>query len=138
MAKLSLCRHHPRWEPYALIGLVRIWCSEASCHSCGCKSRQHRSPVDAVVISSDGKGDRPVESLEVKGAVGWENRSDPYRASSNLTGRSKVRTTEAPKYRPRVKRICGNFGSAETLYSRRRPMSTPLLWNLSVPNSPGS
>ena len=25
----------PRWEPYALIGPVRIWCSEASCHSCG-------------------------------------------------------------------------------------------------------
>jgi len=27
--------HHPRWEPYALIGLVRIWCSESSCHSSG-------------------------------------------------------------------------------------------------------
>jgi RNA-directed DNA polymerase len=26
---------HPRWEPYARIGHVRIWCSEASCHSCG-------------------------------------------------------------------------------------------------------
>jgi len=26
---------HPRWEPSARIGLARIWCSEASCHSCG-------------------------------------------------------------------------------------------------------
>jgi len=47
-----------------------VWCSEASCHSSGCKSRQQRSPVDAVVISSDGEGDRAVESLEVKAPVG--------------------------------------------------------------------
>ena len=26
---------HPRWEPSARIGPARIWCSEASCHSCG-------------------------------------------------------------------------------------------------------
>src|SRR5215217_6586083 len=26
---------HPRWEPDARMGPVRIWCSEASCHSCG-------------------------------------------------------------------------------------------------------
>jgi RNA-directed DNA polymerase len=26
---------HPRWEPDARRGPVRIWCSEASCHSCG-------------------------------------------------------------------------------------------------------
>src|SRR5262249_25380864 len=65
-AASSLRRHHPRWEPYALIGLVRIWCSEASCHTCGCKSRQQRSPVTVVVISSSGKGDRPAGSLEVK------------------------------------------------------------------------
>ena len=25
----------PRWEPYARIGPVRFWCSEASCHSSG-------------------------------------------------------------------------------------------------------
>src|SRR5215831_17201654 len=30
---------HPRWEPYAGKPLVRFWCSEASCHSSGCKSR---------------------------------------------------------------------------------------------------
>src|SRR5215469_3039185 len=109
MAKRSLCRHHPRWEPYASIGLVRIWCSEASCHSSGCKSRQHRSPVDAVVISSDGKGDRPVESLEVKAPDGWETGQIRARGASNLTGRSNVRTTEAAKDVPRVKRIAGDW-----------------------------
>ena len=41
-----------------------------------------------VVISSDGKGDRPVGSLEVKAPGGREDRSDPYRGASNLTGRS--------------------------------------------------
>src|SRR5215472_1340391 len=110
MAKRSLCRHHPRWEPYALIGLVRIWCSEASCHSSGCKSRQQRSPVAAVVIPSDGKGDRTVGSLEVKALGGRAYRSDPYRRASNLTGRSKCVNQEAPKDVPRAKRIAGRMG----------------------------
>src|SRR5215475_7506458 len=50
----------------------RDQCSEASCHSSGWKSRQQRSPDTVVVISSDGEGDRSVESLEVKAPVGWE------------------------------------------------------------------
>src|SRR6266478_2963658 len=55
-------------------------CSEASCHSSGCKSRRHRSPVDVVVISSGGKGDRPVGSLEVKVSGSREkSRFDPTR-----------------------------------------------------------
>ena len=29
------CRGYPRWEPYAGKLHVRIWCSEASCHSSG-------------------------------------------------------------------------------------------------------
>ena len=33
---------HPRWEPDAGMPHVRFWCSEASCHSNGCKSRQHK------------------------------------------------------------------------------------------------
>ena len=32
---------------------------------------------------------------------------------------------------------CGSFGSAEPLRSRRRPMSTSLLWNLSMFELPG-
>jgi hypothetical protein len=31
----TYCRHSPRWEPYAGKPHVRIWCSEASCHSSG-------------------------------------------------------------------------------------------------------
>jgi len=34
--------NHPRWEPYAGKLPVRFWCSEASCHSSGCKSRQQK------------------------------------------------------------------------------------------------
>ena len=33
---------HPRWEPDAGMPHVRFWCSEASCHSSGCKSRQQK------------------------------------------------------------------------------------------------
>ena len=101
---------HPRWEPYAGKPHVRIWCSEASCHSSGCKSRQQRSPVAVVVIPSNGEGDRPVGSLEVKALGGRAYRSDPYRRASNLTGRSKCANQEAPKDVPRVKRIAGGSG----------------------------
>jgi group II intron reverse transcriptase/maturase len=101
---------HPRWEPYAGKPHVRFWCSEASCHSSGCKSRQQRSPVAVVVISSNGKGDRPVESLEVKALGGRAYRSDPYGRASNLTGRSKCVNREAPKDVPRAKRIAGRLG----------------------------
>src|SRR5580700_11395791 len=44
------------------------------------------SPVAVVVISSNGEGDRPVESLEVKVPEGWAFQSDPYRGASNLAG----------------------------------------------------
>jgi len=101
---------HPRWEPYAGKPHVRFWCSEASCHSSGCKSRQQRSPVAAVVIPSNGEGDRSVGSLEVKALGGRAYRSDPYRRASNLTGRSKCVNREAPKDVPRVKRIAGGLG----------------------------
>src|SRR5215470_12446310 len=67
-----LRRQNPREEPGALAAHAGIWCSEASCHSSGRKSRQQRSPVDAVAISSGGEGDRAVESLEVKAPDGWE------------------------------------------------------------------
>src|ERR1700720_4507094 len=100
---------------------VRIWCSEASCHSSGGESRQQRSPVAVVVISSNGEGNRSVGSLEVKAPGGRACRSDPYRGASNLAGRSKCVNREAQKYLPRVKRIAGRIGSAELLRSRRRP-----------------
>jgi len=31
----TYCRCYPRWEPHAGKPHVRIWCSEASCHSSG-------------------------------------------------------------------------------------------------------
>src|SRR5215471_21319811 len=98
------------YKPYAGKPPVRFWCSEASCHSSGCKSRQQRSPVTAVVIPSNGEGDRSVGSLEVKALGGRAHRSDPYRRASNLTGRSKFVNWEAPKDLPRVKRIAGGLG----------------------------
>src|SRR5262249_58301198 len=104
------CRGYPRWEPYAGKLQVRIWCSEASCHSSGRKSCQLRSPVAVVVISSNGEGNRSVGSLEVKALGGRAYRSDPYRGASNLGGRSKCVNQEAPKYVPRVKRIAGGLG----------------------------
>ena len=69
-----------------------------------------RSPVAVVVISSNGKGDRAVGSLEVKALGGRPYRSDPYRGASNLAGRSKCVNREAPKYSPREKRIAGGLG----------------------------
>src|SRR5665811_2311739 len=81
-------------------GLPVIWCSEASCHSSGCESRQQRSPVAAVVIPRNGEGDRSVESREVKAPDGWAFQSDPYRGASKLTGCSKRVNQEAPKASP--------------------------------------
>ena len=56
-----------------VFSVVNDPCSEASCHSSGWKSRQQRSPVAVVVISSNGEGDRSVESLEVKVPDGWRS-----------------------------------------------------------------
>ena len=89
-----------------------------------------------VVISSDGKGDRPVGSLEVKAPVGWEDRSDPYRGASNLTGRS-VREPGSPEKRAPRETDRGIVGSAEPLRSRRRPVSTPQDWTHAMFELPG-
>src|SRR6516162_1733438 len=60
-----------RWVANS-IDRQKIECSEASCHSSGCKSHQQRSPVAVVVVTSNGKGDRPVGSLVVKVPDGRE------------------------------------------------------------------
>ena len=89
--------------PNAALHFGRKWpCSEASCHSSGWKSRQQRSPVTVVVISSDGEGDRSVESLEVKVPEGWAFQSDPYRGASNLAGCSGSEPVK-PRNRPPVR-----------------------------------
>src|ERR1700731_3803872 len=52
----------------------------------GDSPRQQRSPVAVVVISSNGEGDRSVESLEVKVPEGWAFQPDTYRGARNLAG----------------------------------------------------
>ncbi len=89
-----------------------------------------------VVISSDGKGDRPVGSLEVKAPDGREDRSDPYRGASNLTGRS-VREPGSLERRAPRETDCGIVGSAEPLRSRRRPVSTSQDWTHAMFELPG-
>jgi hypothetical protein len=68
-------------------------------------------PVTTVVISGGGKGDRPVESPEVKSPVGWEK--DPVRSAkgaSNSTGRSEGANQEATKSPSHLKRMMGYLG----------------------------
>src|SRR6202008_677678 len=67
-----------------------------------------------------------VESLDVKGAVGWETQLDPYRVPSKLAGRSKCVNRGSPEIFPPRETDRGNFGSAEPLFLRRRPLSTSL------------
>ena len=61
-------------------------------------------------MSSNGEGDRAVESLDVKAPGGCLYQSDPYRGASNLTGRSRCANQEATKCEARVKRIAGPLG----------------------------
>ena len=57
------------------------------------------------------RGGRPSRRKPGSKSSRWPgDRSDPFRGASNLTGRSNVRTTEAAKYVPRVKRIAGVLG----------------------------
>src|SRR5262249_32045960 len=87
-----------------------MWCSEASCRSNGCKSHQQRSPVTVVVIPSSGEGDRAAESLEVKGAVGWETGQIRTGRRAIWQAVANGGTVEAPKWVPRAKRIAGILG----------------------------
>jgi hypothetical protein len=74
--------HRRRGDRISAAKLALILAGESPANS-GC-------PVAVVVISSNGKGDRPVESLEVKAPGGRsEYRSDPYSGASNLAGRSE-------------------------------------------------
>jgi len=101
-AAWPLAAHGQQGERVWRIGVLQAGeCSEASCYSSGCKSRRHRSPVDVVVISSGGEGDRTVESLEVKASGGGEqSRSDPAREASNLAGRSSCEPVKPRNWSP--------------------------------------
>jgi threonine dehydrogenase-like Zn-dependent dehydrogenase len=79
------------WEGYYdLGGGKRISAAKLAVILAGESPANRGGPVAVAVISSNGKGDRPVESLEVKAPGGRpEYRSDPYRGASNLAGRSE-------------------------------------------------
>jgi hypothetical protein len=64
----------------------------------------------SVTHSSNGEGDRAVESLEVKVPEGWAIQSDPYRGASNLAGRSGSEPVKPRNAAPRVERIAGMLG----------------------------
>ena len=67
-------------------------------------------PVTVVAISSNGEGDRSVESLEVKVPEGWAFQSDPYRGASNLAGCSGSEPVKPRNLTARVERIAGVSG----------------------------
>src|ERR1700692_3389779 len=86
-------------------------------------------PVAVVVISSNGKGDRPVESLEVKAPGGRRDyRSDPYRGASNLAGRSECANQVASKLTSRVERI-GGFWGVPSRSTRGEGHADIAVWN---------
>jgi hypothetical protein len=96
-----------------------------------------RSPVHAVVIPSGGAGDQSAGSLEVKALWG---PGDLVRsvAGGRATWQAVAKVNqEAPKYGPRAKRIAGNYGSAEPLRSRRRPMPASKNWTITMHGLPG-
>jgi hypothetical protein len=59
-----------------------------------------RSPVTVVVISSNGEGDRSVESLEVKAPEGWGVPVRSVQGASNLAGRSGSEPAKPRNRRP--------------------------------------
>lgn len=80
-------------------------------------------PVATVVISGSGKGDRSVESPEVKVSVSSAKAGlGPPREASNSTGRSRCELI-APKCGSHVERISGVLENAEPLQNGRRPVS---------------
>ena len=95
-------------------------------------------PVATVVMSGGGKGDRPAESPEVKVSVGrgypW---SDPPREASNSTGRSDMRTSEAPKSGTHRKRMVGYSGVPSQFRRGEGQRRRPRNWAYAADGLPG-
>jgi hypothetical protein len=103
-------------------------------------------PVTTVVISGDGKGDRPVGSPEVKVSVGLARRGAPARElkghwestreslvrsdreASKSTGRSEERTESASKANASREADGGDVESAEPIANGRRPSRRRRNW----------
>ncbi len=94
--------------------------------------------MSVVVISSSEKGDRLVESLDVKAPGGRErSRSDPSGGASNRTGRSKGEPV-SPEIRDLLETDGRTNERAEPLRSWRRPMSEPTTGQVRFRISPGT
>ena len=100
------------------------------------KKPHTRSPVTVVVISSDGEGDRLVESLEVKAPVGRVTgqirTGGPATWQAAAVVNQRSRENRAPR-----ETDCGNIGSAEPFGPWRRPMSTSEFWTETMIELPG-
>src|SRR6266567_9331984 len=89
-----------------------------------------RSPVTVVVISSDGEGDRSVESLEVKVPEGWGvSQSDPCRGASNLAGRSGSEPVKPRNAKPAWNGL-REFWECRAGGQTAKAMSASKLWNI--------
>ena len=86
--QVSGIKSHARCTFFLMLPPSLLWCSKTSCRSNGWKSHRQNRPETAVVISSGEKGDRLVESLEVKASAATKLVRSAQGAS-NLTGRSK-------------------------------------------------
>src|SRR5262249_31647742 len=100
MAKRSLCRHHPRWEPYALIGPVRI------CAGCALQVRSTQ-PSEMTVVA------KPSEQPRTESCVGGRRR--PLRGvDREVAGRNVSKREHSPEIdRDRSSRPYPAQGKAE-------------------------
>ena len=113
-------------------------CSEDSYCSSGCKSHRQRIPDAAVVISSGRKGDRSVESLDVK--VRWGQAyvwSDPSKAGEQTVRSQRKRTCQPRKTLLHGKRMVRDVGNAEPVPHGRRPVLRWESWKVPTVESPG-
>jgi len=100
-------------------------------------SRHTRSPVTVVVISSDGEGNRSVESLEVKVPEGWVFQSDPCRGASKLAGRSGSEPVKPRNPTPAWNGL-RECWECRAVGQSAKAMSASNVWNISMSDSSGS
>src|ERR1035437_7656263 len=94
--------------------------------------------LNVVVISSNGEGDRSVESLEVKVPEGWTFQSDPYRGASNLAGCSGSEPVK-PRNRPPAWNGLGECRECRAGgHSAKANVGIEVSGWISMSNSPGS
>ena len=72
-----------------------------------------RCPDATVVISGNVKGDRHVESPDVKVSGAGDNPVRSAKEASKSTGRSESEPVKPRHHRPHRKRMVGNIESAE-------------------------